>query len=371
MNYKITIALLITIFSISCLPKPVLNKNKKIASIDLSKDINIYQNEDIDLSISKIYSKNNSYYFGDFYYATDDNIYMLDIKNKQIIDIDRSNTKLLIPVSYDGMETSSIELVDDDNNIYITRNASRIIENLKESSRIITRDLDNPEVEGEAKLQETIYEVTTNYIKADTISLTKLDSNGNVLLDIPSIGRDDDKTSILKIISTTNFGFAVLKSVDSISHLDTYNRDGKIEDTINLSEIETLNMEKNSYSEITDIVFMPDKNLFAILVIYVEDGMHTKNIIYTINSDTLKINKDYDIPADSSNMPIGITKQGTIISSGSDASGDFLIKSNPFRQQKAIKEYLVNDGTIRKLETFDTGVYGFNLKDDIATFYIY
>lgn len=371
MNYKIIMALLITIFGISCLPEPVLNENKKIASIDLSKDITIYQNEDIDSSISKIYKKDNYYYFGNFYYATDDNIYMLDIKNKQIIDIDRNNTKSFIPVSYDGMETSSIELVDDDDNIYITRNASRVIENLKESSRTITRDFDNPEVKDEIKLQETIYEVITNYAKANTISLTKLDSNGSILLNIPSIGIDDDSTSILKILSTTNFGFAILTSVKEDSHLDIYSHDGKIENIIDLSEVETLNIENNSYREITDIIFIPDKNLFAILVIEVEDGMHTKNIIYTIDRSTLKLNKDYDIPADSSNMPIGITKQGTIISSGADSSGDFLIKSNPFRQQKAIKEYLVNEGTIRKLRTFDTGVYGFSLKDDIATFYIY
>jgi len=373
MHYKIKTTLLILCLNIfwSCLPDLIVEEYRDIAIIDLLTDIHVYSNTSIDIESSKIYNTDGEYYFGNFYYPTKDSIYILDIFNKRIISIDNNNKKEIIPVDYQNIEESSIVLVDD-NNIYLKGSTVVFTENIEITNIIITSPVINPEIEyEEINTTTSVSEIYTNYNKVDTISLTKLDKNGDFIFQINNIAINDDSSRVLKVIPSVDSGFAIFKHSNSEAILNMYDSNGEFEKSILLSTIESIDTENNSYKEIMDIAYIKANKIFMILVMSVKDGVYGENIIYTIDTSTSKVKKLQSFKRDDTMIPIGITDIGVIVSSGFENGNYFLIKESASMSEYNIKEPLKSNNTLRNLKTFNDGVYAFRLTNSTVTFYGY
>lgn len=388
MNYKkiknifyILSALLFLALITGCLPKTTVNESKTIVSVKLEDDIAVYKEGEINLKSPKIYTTNGNYYFGNFFYIADNTLYMIDVSNKSIIKLNKNGEKHIISLPYENIDMSHINLVDSDENVYMTIDSSIIKEIVTERTRYVTVQSESPDIdEGEeedTKVQRVaIKETVTNYTKTGVVSLSKISTKTNNYLDIDSVLKPDFTAPFFKTVSLKNGEFSILKYENNEPYLEIIEESGNIKERLSLKDIEENYDEKNiSYKQIVDIIYMPEKDIILILTSKVEKGQHTENNIYTINLKNipLQLKKEYTLQSEANTIPIAITEYGSVISSGNENGRNFITKVNPFTSQKTIKEYLDTSSIkdIRSIVIFGGKIYAYSIKDNIITFYSY
>lgn len=376
MKKKIFILLFILLFLISCLPKPLIVPAKVVTELSLGKDIGIYSNEFVDLDSPKIYKVDNEYYFGEFYRVKNDTVYALDLYNSRMVIASGSNVRYF-PLEYKNLETSEISLIDSNSNIYITGYNLRYVGDVVVSNVMMSLPSESPSTEGDDAPQIETYTVkvtNTNYIKVGLVSLNKISPEGNTLYSIDTI-IDNEYESLVKLLTLTNHKFAILKrDKDRIPILDIYDMDsGKMENRYSLKEVEYIDTGKMSYREIVDCVYVPEKEVLAILTMNIVEGKHQEDIIYTSKLDNFKLKESYKIPCRDNSLAVGMSSTGRVTYTGMDNGMYFFIKTNPFLSQNHSKEYLGTDGftKLRGIHMFDDSVYGFMVENGVIKFHNY
>ncbi|CRF35637.1 hypothetical protein BRSU_2784 [Brachyspira suanatina] len=376
MKKKIFILLFILLFLISCLPKPLIVPAKVVTELSLGEDIGIYSNEFVDLDSPKIYKVDNEYYFGEFYRVKNDTVYALDLYNSRMVIASGSNVRYF-PLEYKNLETSKISLIDSNANIYITGYNLRYIGDVVVSNVMMSLPSESPSTEGDDAPQIETYTVkvtNTNYTKVGLVSLNKISPEGNTLYSIDTI-IDNEYESLVKLLTLTNHKFAILKrDKDRIPLLDIYDMNsGKMENRYSLKEVEYMDAAKMSYREIVDCVYVPEKEVLAILTMNIVEGKHQEDIIYTSKLDDFKLKESYKIPCRDNSLAVGISSTGRVTYTGMDNGMYFFIKTNPFLSQNHSKEYLGTDGftKLRGIHMFDDSVYGFMVENGVIKFHNY
>ncbi|MEI0447550.1 hypothetical protein R4J03_10880 [Brachyspira intermedia] len=376
MKKKIFILLFILLFLISCLPKPLIVPAKVVTELSLGKDIGIYSNEFVDLDSPKIYKVDNEYYFGEFYRVKNDTVYALDLYNSRMVIASGSNVRYF-PLEYKNLETSEISLIDSNSNIYITGYNLRYVGDVVVSNVMMSLPSESPSTEGDDAPQIETYTVkvtNTNYTKVGLVSLNKISPEGNTLYSIDTI-IDNEYESLVKLLTLTNHKFAILKrDKDRIPILDIYDMDsGKMENRYSLKEVEYIDTGKMSYREIVDCVYVPEKEVLAILTMNIVEGKHQEDIIYTSKLDNFKLKESYKIPCRDNSLAVGMSSTGRVTYTGMDNGMYFFIKTNPFLSQNHSKEYLGTDGftKLRGIHMFDDSVYGFMVENGVIKFHNY
>ena len=391
MKKKIFILLFILLFLISCLPKPLIVPAKVVTELSLGEDIGIYSNEFVDLDSPKIYKVDNEYYFGEFYRVKNDTVYALDLYNSRMVIASGSNVRYF-PLEYKNLETSEISLIDSNSNIYITGYNLRYVGDVVVSNVMMSLPSESPSTEGDDAPQIETYTVkvtNTNYTKVGLVSLNKISPEGNTLYSIDTI-IDNEYESLVKLLTLTNHKFAILKrDKDRIPILDIYDMDsGKMENRYSLKEVEYIDTGKMSYREIVDCVYVPEKEVLAILTMNIVEGKHQEDIIYTMNIvegkhqediiytsklDNFKLKESYKIPCRDNSLAVGMSSTGRVTYTGMDNGMYFFIKTNPFLSQNHSKEYLGTDGftKLRGIHMFDDSVYGFMVENGVIKFHNY
>lgn len=376
MKKKIFILLFILLFLISCLPKPLIVPAKVVTELSLGKDIGIYSNEFVDLDSPKIYKVDNEYYFGEFYRVKNDTVYALDLYNSRMVIASGSNVRYF-PLEYKNLETSEISLIDSNSNIYITGYNLRYVGDVVVSNVMMSLPSESPSTEGDDAPQIETYTVkvtNTNYTKVGLVSLNKISPEGNTLYSIDTI-IDNEYESLVKLLTLTNHKFAILKrDKDRIPLLDIYDMDsGKMENRYSLKEVEYIDTGKMSYREIVDCVYVPEKEVLAILTMNIVEGKHQEDIIYTSKLDNFKLKESYKIPCRDNSLAVGMSSTGRVTYTGMDNGMYFFIKTNPFLSQNHSKEYLGTDGftKLRGIHMFDDSVYGFMVENGVIKFHNY
>ena len=376
MKKKIFILLFILLFLISCLPKPLIVPAKVVTELSLGKDIGIYSNEFVDLDSPKIYKVDNEYYFGEFYRVKNDTVYALDLYNSRMVIASGSNVRYF-PLEYKNLETSEISLIDSNSNIYITGYNLRYVGDVVVSNMMMSLPSESPSTEGDDAPQIETYTVkvtNTNYTKVGLVSLNKISPEGNTLYSIDTI-IDNEYESLVKLLTLTNHKFAILKrDKDRIPILDIYDMDsGKMENRYSLKEVEYIDTGKMSYREIVDCVYVPEKEVLAILTMNIVEGKHQEDIIYTSKLDNFKLKESYKIPCRDNSLAVGMSSTGRVTYTGMDNGMYFFIKTNPFLSQNHSKEYLGTDGftKLRGIHMFDDSVYGFMVENGVIKFHNY
>ena len=376
MKKKIFILLFILLFLISCLPKPLIVPAKVVTELSLGEDIGIYSNEFVDLDSPKIYKVDNEYYFGEFYRVKNDTVYALDLYNSRMVIASGSNVRYF-PLEYKNLETSEISLIDSNSNIYITGYNLRYVGDVVVSNVMMSLPSESPSTEGDDAPQIETYTVkvtNTNYTKVGLVSLNKISPEGNTLYSIDTI-IDNEYESLVKLLTLTNHKFAILKrDKDRIPILDIYDMDsGKMENRYSLKEVEYIDTGKMSYREIVDCVYVPEKEVLAILTMNIVEGKHQEDIIYTSKLDNFKLKESYKIPCRDNSLAVGMSSTGRVTYTGMDNGMYFFIKTNPFLSQNHSKEYLGTDGftKLRGIHMFDDSVYGFMVENGVIKFHNY
>ncbi|MEI0558954.1 hypothetical protein [Brachyspira intermedia] len=376
MKKKIFILLFILLFLISCLPKPLIVPAKVVTELSLGEDIGIYSNEFVDLDSPKIYKVDNEYYFGEFYRVKNDTVYALDLYNSRMVIASGSNVRYF-PLEYKNLETSEISLIDSNSNIYITGYNLRYVGDVVVSNVMMSLPSESPSTEGDDAPQIETYTVkvtNTNYTKVGLVSLNKISPEGNTLYSIDTI-IDNEYESLVKLLTLTNHKFAILKrDKDRVPILDIYDMDsGKMENRYSLKEVEYIDTGKMSYREIVDCVYVPEKEVLAILTMNIVEGKHQEDIIYTSKLDNFKLKESYKIPCRDNSLAVGMSSTGRVTYTGMDNGMYFFIKTNPFLSQNHSKEYLGTDGftKLRGIHMFDDSVYGFMVENGVIKFHNY
>ena len=376
MKKKIFILLFILLFLISCLPKPLIVPAKVVTELSIGKDIGIYSNEFVDLDSPKIYKVDNEYYFGEFYRVKNDTVYALDLYNSRMVIASGSNVRYF-PLEYKNLETSEISLIDSNSNIYITGYNLRYVGDVVVSNVMMSLPSESPSTEGDDAPQIETYTVkvtNTNYTKVGLVSLNKISPEGNTLYSIDTI-IDNEYESLVKLLTLTNHKFAILKrDRDRVPLLDIYDMDsGKMENRYSLKEVEYIDTGKMSYREIVDCVYVPEKEVLAILTMNIVEGKHQEDIIYTSKLDNFKLKESYKIPCRDNSLAVGMSSTGRVTYTGMDNGMYFFIKTNPFLSQNHSKEYLGTDGftKLRGIHMFDDSVYGFMVENGVIKFHNY
>lgn len=376
MKKKIFILLFILLFLISCLPKPLIVPAKVVTELSIGKDIGIYSNEFVDLDSPKIYKVDNEYYFGEFYRVKNDTVYALDLYNSRMVIASGSNVRYF-PLEYKNLETSEISLIDSNSNIYITGYNLRYVGDVVVSNVMMSLPSESPSTEGDDAPQIETYTVkvtNTNYTKVGLVSLNKISPEGNTLYSIDTI-IDNEYESLVKLLTLTNHKFAILKrDKDRVPLLDIYDMDsGKMENRYSLKEVEYIDTGKMSYREIVDCVYVPEKEVIAILTMNIVEGKHQEDIIYTSKLDNFKLKESYKIPCRDNSLAVGMSSTGRVTYTGMDNGMYFFIKTNPFLSQNHSKEYLGTDGftKLRGIHMFDDSVYGFMVENGVIKFHNY
>ncbi|MEI0491514.1 hypothetical protein R4J17_03630 [Brachyspira intermedia] len=376
MKKKIFILLFILLFLISCLPKPLIVPAKVVTELSIGKDIGIYSNEFVDLDSPKIYKVDNEYYFGEFYRVKNDTVYALDLYNSRMVIASGSNVRYF-PLEYKNLETSEISLIDSNSNIYITGYNLRYVGDVVVSNVMMSLPSESPSTEGDDAPQIETYTVkvtNTNYTKVGLVSLNKISPEGNTLYSIDTI-IDNEYESLVKLLTLTNHKFAILKrDKDRVPLLDIYDMDsGKMENRYSLKEVEYIDTGKMSYREIVDCVYVPEKEVLAILTMNIVEGKHQEDIIYTSKLDNFKLKESYKIPCRDNSLAVGMSSTGRVTYTGMDNGMYFFIKTNPFLSQNHSKEYLGTDGftKLRGIHMFDDSVYGFMVENGVIKFHNY
>ena len=376
MKKKIFILLFILLFLISCLPKPLIVPAKVVTELSLGEDIGIYSNEFVDLDSPKIYKVDNEYYFGEFYRVKNDTVYALDLYNSRMVIASGSNVRYF-PLEYKNLETSEISLIDSNSNIYITGYNLRYVGDVVVSNVMMSLPSESPSTEGDDAPQIETYTVkvtNTNYTKVGLVSLNKISPEGNTLYSIDTI-IDNEYESLVKLLTLTNHKFAILKrDKDRVPILDIYDMDsGKMENRYSLKEVEYIDTGKMSYREIVDCVYVPEKEVLAILTMNIVEGKHQEDIIYTSKLDNFKLKESYKILCRDNSLAVGMSSTGRVTYTGMDNGMYFFIRTNPFLSQNHIKEYLGTDGfnKLRGIHMFDDSVYGFMVENGVIKFHNY
>ncbi|ACN84390.1 hypothetical protein [Brachyspira hyodysenteriae] len=376
MKKKIFILLFILLFFISCLPRPLIVPAKVVTELSLGEDIGIYSNEFVDLDSPKIYKVDNEYYFGEFYRVKNDTVYALDLYNSRMVIASGSNVRYF-PLEYKNLETSKISLIDSNSNIYITGYNLRYVGDVVVSNVMMSLPSESPSTEGDDAPQIETYTVkvtNTNYTKVGLVSLNKISPEGNTLYSIDTV-IDNEYESLVKLLTLTNHKFAILKrDKDRIPLLDIYDMNsGKMENRYSLKDVEYMDAGKMSYREIVDCVYVPEKEVLAILTMNIVEGKHQEDIIYTSKLDDFKLKESYKIPCRDNSLAVGISSTGRVTYTGMDNGMYFFIKTNPFLSQNHSKEYLGTDGftKLRGIHMFDDSVYGFMVENGVIKFHNY
>ena len=375
-NYFIILLTILSLFILSCLPKPPITPAKVIAELELNKDITVYSNDIVDLDSPKVYNVNGQYYFGDFYYINNNIVYALDLSNSRIIIAESDNIKY-IPLEYKNLEKSKISLIDNNQNIYITGHETRYIGNVVVSNITMSLPSESPTAEGDEVSHRGTYTIivtNTNYTKVGFVSLNKISPEGNVLYNIDSIV-ENEYESLIKLFSLTNDKFAVLKrDKNKIPIIDIYDMNtGKMENEYLLSTIEYVDTNTMSYREIIDCVYVEGKEVIAILTMNIENGKHKDDVIYTTGINNFNLIEGYRIPSRNNSLAVGISSSGRVTYTGIENGMYFFIRTNPFLSQNYSKEYMGTDGLnkLRGINIFNDSIYGFLIENDKIKFQNY
>ena len=375
-NYFIILLTILSLFILSCLPKPPITPAKVIAELELNKDITVYSNDIVDLDSPKVYNVNGQYYFGDFYYINNNIVYALDLSNSRIIIAESDNIKY-IPLEYKNLEKSKISLIDNNQNIYITGHETRYIGNVVVSNITMSLPSESPTAEGDEASHRGTYTIivtNTNYTKVGFVSLNKISPEGNVLYNIDSIV-ENEYESLIKLFSLTNDKFAVLKrDKNKIPIIDIYDMNtGKMENEYLLSTIEYVDTNTMSYREIIDCVYVEGKEVIAILTMNIENGKHKDDVIYTTGINNFNLIEGYRIPSRNNSLAVGISSSGRVTYTGIENGMYFFIRTNPFLSQNYSKEYMGTDGLnkLRGINIFNDSIYGFLIENDKIKFQNY
>ena len=375
-NYFIILLTILSLFILSCLPKPPITPAKVIAELKLNKDITVYSNDIVDLDSPKVYNVNGQYYFGDFYYINNNIVYALDLSNSRIIIAESDNIKY-IPLEYKNLEKSKISLIDNNQNIYITGHETRYIGNVVVSNITMSLPSESPTAEGDEASHRGTYTIivtNTNYTKVGFVSLNKISPEGNVLYNIDSIV-ENEYESLIKLFSLTNDKFAVLKrDKNKIPIIDIYDMNtGKMENEYLLSTIEYVDTNTMSYREIIDCVYVEGKEVIAILTMNIENGKHKDDVIYTTGINNFNLIEGYRIPSRNNSLAVGISSSGRVTYTGIENGMYFFIRTNPFLSQNYSKEYMGTDGLnkLRGINIFNDSIYGFLIENDKIKFQNY
>ena len=375
-NYFIILLTILSLFILSCLPKPPITPAKVIAELELNKDITVYSNDIVDLDSPKVYNVNGQYYFGDFYYINNNIVYALDLSNSRIIIAESDNIKY-IPLEYKNLEKSKISLIDNNQNIYITGHETRYIGNVVVSNITMSLPSESPTAEGDEVSHRGTYTIivtNTNYTKVGFVSLNKISPEGNVLYNIDSIV-ENEYESLIKLFSLTNDKFAVLKrDKNKTPIIDIYDMNtGKMENEYLLSTIEYVDTNTMSYREIIDCVYVEGKEVIAILTMNIENGKHKDDVIYTTGINNFNLIEGYRIPSRNNSLAVGISSSGRVTYTGIENGMYFFIRTNPFLSQNYSKEYMGTDGLnkLRGINIFNDSIYGFLIENDKIKFQNY
>ena len=375
-NYFIILLTILSLFILSCLPKPPITPAKVIAELELNKDITVYSNDIVDLDSPKVYNVNGQYYFGDFYYINNNIVYALDLSNSRIIIAESDNIKH-IPLEYKNLEKSKISLIDNNQNIYITGHETRYIGNVVVSNITMSLPSESPTAEGDEVSHRGTYTIivtNTNYTKVGFVSLNKISPEGNVLYNIDSIV-ENEYESLIKLFSLTNDKFAVLKrDKNKTPIIDIYDMNtGKMENEYLLSTIEYVDTNTMSYREIIDCVYVEGKEVIAILTMNIENGKHKDDVIYTTGINNFNLIEGYRIPSRNNSLAVGISSSGRVTYTGIENGMYFFIRTNPFLSQNYSKEYMGTDGLnkLRGINIFNDSIYGFLIENDKIKFQNY
>ena len=146
-----------------------------------------------------------------------------------------------------------------------------------------------------------------------------------------------------------------------------------MENRYSLKEVEYIDTGKMSYREIVDCVYVPEKEVLAILTMNIVEGKHQEDIIYTSKLDNFKLKESYKIPCRDNSLAVGMSSTGRVTYTGMDNGMYFFIKTNPFLSQNHSKEYLGTDGftKLRGIHMFDDSVYGFMVENGVIKFHNY
>ncbi|MDA1469811.1 hypothetical protein OGZ02_13455 [Brachyspira hyodysenteriae] len=81
-----------------------------------------------------------------------------------------------------------------------------------------------------------------------------------------------------------------------------------------------------SYREIVDCVYVPDKEVIAILTMNIAEGKHQEDIIYTSKLDNFNLKETYKIPNRDNSLAVGISSTGRVTYTGMDNGMYFFIR---------------------------------------------
>ncbi|WP_307971257.1 hypothetical protein [uncultured Brachyspira sp.] len=375
-NYFIILLTILSLFILSCLPKPPITPAKVIAELELNKDITVYSNDIVDLDSPKVYNVNGQYYFGDFYYINNNIVYALDLSNSRIIIAESDNIKY-IPLEYKNLEKSKISLIDNNQNIYITGHETRYIGNVVVSNITMSLPSESPTAEGDEASHRGTYTIivtNTNYTKVGFVSLNKISPEGKILYSVDSI-IENEYESLEKLFSLNDDKFAVLKrDKNRIPIINIYDiNTGKMENEYLLSSIEYADTNTMSYREIIDCVYIFEKQLIAILTMNIVNGKHKEDTIYTTEINNFNLKESYKIPSRDNSLAVGISSRGRVTYTGINNGMYFFIRTNPFLSQNYSKEYMGVDGLnkLRGINIFNDSIYGFLIENDKIKFQNY
>lgn len=375
-NYFIILLTILSLFILSCLPKPPITPAKVIAELKLNKNITVYSNDIVDLDSPKVYNVNGQYYFGDFYYINNNIVYALDLSNSRIIIAESDNIKY-IPLEYKNLEKSKISLIDNNKNIYITGHETRYIGNIVVSNITMSLPSESPTAEGDEASHRGTYTIivtNTNYTKVGFVSLNKISPEGKILYSVDSI-IENEYESLEKLFSLNDDKFAVLKrDKNRIPIINIYDiNTGKMENEYLLSSIEYADTNTMSYREIIDCVYIFEKQLIAILTMNIVNGKHKEDTIYTTEINNFNLKESYKIPSRDNSLAVGISSSGRVTYTGINNGMYFFIRTNPFLSQNYSKEYMGVDGLnkLRGINIFNDSIYGFLIENDKIKFQNY
>lgn len=371
MLYRIII-ILNTLFIISCLPPASIQKTSELGRLDLYKDIHVYglsNNSFLDIETPNIYKKDNSYYFGNFYYASAGLLYAIDTMKSNIINIGIGKNKTNIPLG--STNIYSINLVDSYSNIYYTTENLLVKEMIETYNMVVEQEVLDPDnikddLTAVASQSRVITITKTNYAKSGVVYLNKLSPSGKEIFSITIAGANELNDD-LKIMQLKDNDFAVFRTTTNTAFVDIYNQSQEKKASYNIKSISSADTKELSYKKIVDISYMKDNDTFLILSINVEKGKIIETLVDTMDSKTGNIERKFTLNIEG--IPIAINSQGTIISTGVDEIKRYIVKSNPFVSRTTYKSY-INNPDIQGIKTFDGELFGFRVDGEKIIFYL-
>ncbi len=355
------------LFALSCLkydPNIELIQNIIPTTLTIGKDILISNNTNgINLIEPKIYKENGTYYFGNFYYADEDNIYYFDAPRSNL-NVSIGDEKRTILSDYANINNARIMDIDD-NSLYITHLSRLYLESIVTNEFIIT---DSPDIEeGYGDSVITNITTSTNYSFADATSLSRISKEGQILFTLQNI-LDEDAT-ILKIISTDNNFYIVYRK--NVILLDRYTKEGNYIDTYILETLEQSDESNKQYTRIIDVLYLRENKKIAIMTESILSGKVIEREIFSTDNFN-NFEKDYTIDNINDRQVLVLTNDGVLISLLFQNNQYLVSKYDIFtKRQSDFNINMKNIADIRSFDVFKNNVVSFNLLDDVITFYKY